>query len=135
MTVAAADVWGTEVRRLIGQIYDAYATYVEYQREIMARTADWQAITAALPTNDEGGVDEGLLHALAMDYVVPRYLYLNERFWEDAPLELRVAVQQLGLSVLTGTSIPETRFHLSRTEHPVSEVARFMRYQQEKVVA
>lgn len=135
MTVTAADVWGTEIRRLIGQIYDAYATYVEHQREIMARSADWQAIGAAMPVNDEGGVDAGLLHALAMDYVVPRYLYLNERFWEDAPFELRVAVQQLDLKPITAKSIPEMTFYLDRVEHPAAEVARFLRNKRKGVVA
>jgi hypothetical protein len=134
MNPTAAEVYGDFYDRLIANLYDNYADYVKHQRALM-RDADWYAIKEMMPVNDEGGVDADLLHALAMDYVRPRFVYVNQRFWEDAPDKLKLHVAMLDLKPITGKSIPELTFLLSRTEAPVSEVASHLRTEKRRIVA
>jgi hypothetical protein len=55
---------------------------------------------------------------------VPRFLYLNQRFWEDAPQKLRDTVALLDVQVRTSKLMPYDGAFLTRDEFPPDDLAK-----------
>jgi hypothetical protein len=56
----------------------------------------------------------------------PRFLYVNQRQWEDAGPKLRAIEEFLGLKVLTSTLMPPDSAFLTRDEFPPDDLAKHL---------
>jgi hypothetical protein len=120
----AADIYGTATERLIGQLWDACGAFVEHRRAIVRRRGLHGEIEAAMPASEGDKPDAQLARAMAADLTMPRFLYVNERQWEDQPPELVNFVYLMGLEVRTSRHIPPNSAHLTRDEFPADEVGK-----------
>ena len=121
-------IYGDDVDRLIDELWDYYSTYVEYRRALYARhkSANRALIRAAMPTSAEDRPDVQLGRAMQAELTKPRYLYLNQRQWEDAPAKLGIAVAMMDLIPLTSNDIPENRAFMTIDEFNPDDLGKAM---------
>jgi hypothetical protein len=123
---SVADIWGTPTTRLVERLWDACGAFMAARRELMDRRRDKADLFRAAQPVGADKPDRQLFRAVAADATMPRYLYLNQRQWEDAPPDLVSFVYQMGLEVRTSRWIPPDSGHLTRDEFPADEVGKAM---------
>lgn len=128
MTVTAQEIYGDPTDRLIERLWDGCAEFMEARSRLLTRY-DRNDIAGKLPP----GGDKQLAVGLAAAATMPRYLYLNQRQWEDAPAKLQTFVSQMDLKVLTSKEIPPDTGHLSLDELDPHEVGKAVRRGQQRL--
>lgn len=120
--ISPGDIYGTPLSRLIEQLWDACGGFMEQRRALVRKGGHHAAIKAVMPAGNVA--DAGLSRAMAADLTMPRFIYVNQRQWEDQPPELTNFVHLMGLEVRTSTYIPPDSAHLTRDEFPADEVGK-----------
>lgn len=122
-------IWGDPVDRLIEELWDRCADYVQHRSVLYARNraANRDLIRAAMPASVEDTPDAQLIGAMKAELTWPRYLYVNRRQWEDAPPKLHAAAAMMNLTPLTSDEIPADTSFLTIDEFNPDDLGKAMR--------